>query len=88
MLPGHLGANPLSGGLSNAQQEIVPRSYNADHVVSSPPQSSHVRHFLSYLHWCRLVPRLQELQILQALRQGRRKMRCLQIDGGKVLRFA
>jgi len=70
MLRPYLGTNPPVGVLSHVQQEIVPLSRNPGHVVGSSPQSSSARYFLCDLHWRRPVSRLQELQVLQALREG------------------
>ena len=64
------------GGYSHAEISIPDRPFT--NFVGDPPhQSSSTRHFRSDLHRRRPVPRLQELQVLQALCQGRREVRRL-----------
>jgi hypothetical protein len=79
MLRPYLGTKLPVGVLSHVQQEIAPFSRSSAHVVHSSAQSSAARRFLRDLHGCRPLSRLQELQVLQALREGRRKMWCLQM---------
>ena len=63
-------------GYSRAEITI-PHCFLTSLVVVTSPQSNVVRHFRSDLHRCRPLPCLQELQVLQALREGRREVRCL-----------
>jgi hypothetical protein len=44
-------------------------------VIDSSRQSSFTQHFRSDLHGCRPLPCLQELQVLQTLRQRRWEVR-------------
>jgi hypothetical protein len=64
------------GEYEHAEIKNSHRSFTSLVVVASH-QSNVVRHFRSDLHRCRPLPCLQELQVLQALREGRREVRCL-----------
>jgi hypothetical protein len=66
------------GGYGHAEITIPHCSFTNLAVVTSH-QSNVVRHFRSDLHGCRPMSCLQELQVLQTLREGRREVRRLQI---------
>ena len=66
----------------------IPYCPFASFVGDSSHKSSSTRHFLSDLHWSRSLQSLQELQILQALREGWRKVRGLQVKRAGVAEVA
>jgi hypothetical protein len=65
------GPKSRLGGKINAQITTGYRPFS-DRFGDPSPESSFARYLLRDMHRCRPVSCLQELQILQALREGRR----------------